>query len=247
MSVYILDSKLQSGLGEIPKLEPRSRLGIYVGHSPVHAGNVALVLNPRTGLVSPQYHVVFDNIFSTVPFMRSASVPPNWKTLVETSTKLATDEYFDLAKMWTLTDSFENNDVNETATDTPDNNLVDSLVSEGDIAPNNTSLGERRSPDIGMPTMINLDTAGLRRSPRTLSQYERPKRMTFFTMICLVTNVVATNASVIKNTSSYATRALIYMEEVHINFDGTPNFTHRFFFATSLADNESYILKEALK
>ena len=56
---FVLDSRLQSGIAGPPKWEPRSRLGIYVGHSPSHAGSVALVLNPRTGHVSPQYHVVF--------------------------------------------------------------------------------------------------------------------------------------------------------------------------------------------
>ena len=64
--VYILDSRLQSNPKGVPKWEPRSRLGIYVGHSPAHAGSVALVLNPKTGLVSPQYHVHFDDFFETV-------------------------------------------------------------------------------------------------------------------------------------------------------------------------------------
>ena len=31
-----------------------------------HGSNVALVLNPETGKISPQYHLVFDNIFSAV-------------------------------------------------------------------------------------------------------------------------------------------------------------------------------------
>ena len=74
--VYTLESKLQSGLGGISKWEPRSRLGIYVDHSPAHAGNIGLVINPRTSLISPQYHIVFDNIFSTAPFIRSATVAP---------------------------------------------------------------------------------------------------------------------------------------------------------------------------
>jgi hypothetical protein len=42
---------------------------IYVGHLSSHAGLVALVLNPCTGHVSPQFHVVFDDHFTTVPFM----------------------------------------------------------------------------------------------------------------------------------------------------------------------------------
>ena len=52
--VYVLDARLQDAGGPgVPKWEPRSRLGIYVGHSPYHSGSVALVLNPKTGLVSP--------------------------------------------------------------------------------------------------------------------------------------------------------------------------------------------------
>ena len=67
---FVLDSRLQSGIAGPLKWEPRSRLGIYVGHSPSHAGSVALVLNPRTGHVSPQFHVVFDDFFSTVSYMK---------------------------------------------------------------------------------------------------------------------------------------------------------------------------------
>ena len=52
--VYILDARLQSvGGGGPPKWYPQARLGIYLGHSPSHAGSVALVMNPKTGLVYP--------------------------------------------------------------------------------------------------------------------------------------------------------------------------------------------------
>ena len=62
--VYILDARLQSvGGGGPPKWYPRARFGIYLGHSPSHAGSVALVMNPKTGLVSPQFHLVFDDSF----------------------------------------------------------------------------------------------------------------------------------------------------------------------------------------
>jgi hypothetical protein len=60
-------------------------MAIYVGRSPLHASNVGLILNPRTGHVSPQFHVVYDNDFTTVPYLRSADVPPHWTQLVEAS------------------------------------------------------------------------------------------------------------------------------------------------------------------
>ena len=75
--VYLLDSRLQTNPKGVPKSEPQSRLGIYVGHSPDHTGSVALVLNPKTGLVSPQYHVVYDDQFITVNHMPDLIVPPN--------------------------------------------------------------------------------------------------------------------------------------------------------------------------
>ena len=73
--VYCLDAKLQRGIGGIPKWDPRSRLGVFVGHSPDHESNVALVLNPRTGLVSSQYHVIFDDTFSTIGHLQSDKAP----------------------------------------------------------------------------------------------------------------------------------------------------------------------------
>jgi hypothetical protein len=69
---FVLDSRLQSGIADPPKWEPRSRLGVDVGHSPSHAGSVALVLNPHTGHVSPQFHVVFDDLYSTVAYMEKS-------------------------------------------------------------------------------------------------------------------------------------------------------------------------------
>lgn len=48
------------------KWKPRSRVGIYLGHSPQHSRNVALVLDLQTGLVSPQFHVKHDPSFHVV-------------------------------------------------------------------------------------------------------------------------------------------------------------------------------------
>ena len=98
--VYTLDSRLQTNPKGVPKWEPRSRLSIYVGHSPAHTGSVALFLNPKTGLVSSQYHVVYDNQFSTVHHMRDLTVLPNWAQLVQNSSELVTTEQYDLTKTW---------------------------------------------------------------------------------------------------------------------------------------------------
>ncbi|KAL7462239.1 hypothetical protein ACHAXS_002628 [Conticribra weissflogii] len=81
------NGRLQTNPKGVPKWEPRSRVGVYMGHSPAHAGSVAMVLNPTTGHISPQFHVVFDDILSMAE-------------LVSNSAKLATNEDFDLTKTW---------------------------------------------------------------------------------------------------------------------------------------------------
>ena len=62
---FVLDPKLQDG-HKIPKFDPRSRQGLNLGWSPKHASSVPLVLNLTTGNISPQFHVVFDDWFTTV-------------------------------------------------------------------------------------------------------------------------------------------------------------------------------------
>jgi hypothetical protein len=97
---YVLDSRVQTNSKGLPKWEPRARLAIYVGHSPAHAGSVALVLNPKTGLVSPQFHVVFDDNFSTIPCLRDGTMPSNWAELVRNSSEAVTDEDYDITRTW---------------------------------------------------------------------------------------------------------------------------------------------------
>ncbi|KAL7470955.1 hypothetical protein ACHAXS_011261 [Conticribra weissflogii] len=128
--VFVLDGRLQSDPKGVPKWEPRCRVGIYVGHSPVHAGSVALVLNPTTGHISPQFHVVLDDTFSTVPYMRDQTVPPHWAELVRNSTELATDENFDLAQTWfqTVDDPSETAPLDANIITQDDNEI---LASEG--------------------------------------------------------------------------------------------------------------------
>ena len=74
---YVLEPRLTSAGGKIPKWQPRSRRGQYVGVSPVHAENIALIRNLNTGYLSPQYHIVFDDWFETV-YASDDEPPPNW-------------------------------------------------------------------------------------------------------------------------------------------------------------------------
>ena len=78
--VYVLEPRLTSAGGKTPKWQPRSRQGQYVGASPQHAKNIALVRNLKTGCLSPQFHVVFDDWFETV-HSRPELPPDKWEDM----------------------------------------------------------------------------------------------------------------------------------------------------------------------
>ena len=63
--VFVLEEQLQSGR-PYQKWRQRARVGIYLGQSPIHNRNVALVLHRNTGHISPQFHVKFDPSFHTI-------------------------------------------------------------------------------------------------------------------------------------------------------------------------------------
>ena len=73
--VYVLDNELQ-GNKPFHKWKDRADIGIYLGMSPHHGRNIALVLSRTTGLVSPQFHVKFDVNFDTV---RQIKVKSQWQ------------------------------------------------------------------------------------------------------------------------------------------------------------------------
>jgi len=63
--VYVLEAKLQNDQ-KLPKWNRRDCLGQFVGFSDEHSSMVAYVRHLTTGYISPQFHVVFDDLFETV-------------------------------------------------------------------------------------------------------------------------------------------------------------------------------------
>jgi hypothetical protein len=61
----VLQPELQDAK-KIGKWQPQSRRGMFLGVSSEHSSNVLLALNLVTGNVSPQFHTVHDDLFSTV-------------------------------------------------------------------------------------------------------------------------------------------------------------------------------------
>jgi hypothetical protein len=79
--VFALHHALAGGKS-IPQWDPRLRIGLYLGPSPLHACNVHLVLSLTTGLVSLQFHCCFDNFFETCKYgVSDMGISSTWQCL----------------------------------------------------------------------------------------------------------------------------------------------------------------------
>ena len=81
----VLDPTLQDG-HKLPKWQKRARCGVYLGVSPEHADSVGRVLNLETGAITPQCHVVHDELFTSVfgALTNKAMDADLWDTLLTT-------------------------------------------------------------------------------------------------------------------------------------------------------------------
>ena len=80
-SVLVLDYRNQSGIGGTLKWDPNSRPGVHLRPSLLHDVSIALVLNLKTGHISPQFHLTFDDELSTLSCLNDDVSPSNWVQL----------------------------------------------------------------------------------------------------------------------------------------------------------------------
>ncbi len=75
---FALNNSLASNKA-IPRWDLRAHIGLNLGPSLTHARNVHLVLSLTTGLVSPQFHVHFDDFFETCKYsVTDAGLSSTW-------------------------------------------------------------------------------------------------------------------------------------------------------------------------
>ena len=84
--VYILDPVLQAGK-KLPRWQPRSHRGVFTGLSPRHSSDMPLIINLQTGSIFPQYHVVFDDTFTTVSSIPEDQDPPSFLNEIDLEAK----------------------------------------------------------------------------------------------------------------------------------------------------------------
>ena len=72
----------RGGGGGVPEWEPRSQLGMNLGPLLSHLGSISLIVNLKTAIVSPQFHINHDDFFETVlPTAGNPHTCSNWQDL----------------------------------------------------------------------------------------------------------------------------------------------------------------------
>jgi hypothetical protein len=81
---FVLDPRLQDNK-KLPKWTKRSRCGMYLGSSATHHSTIGKILNLKTGAVSPQFHVVYDELFTTSfgKLTETAFDKDHWSSLID--------------------------------------------------------------------------------------------------------------------------------------------------------------------
>ena len=108
--VFVLDSRLQDGK-KIPRWSPRARQGMYLGLSSHHSSNVAWVYNLKTKNISPQFHLVFDDNFTTCDTYKTDKLPDNWDNLYKNKRY---EMQFDNDNKWHLDSSWDTQETKQT-------------------------------------------------------------------------------------------------------------------------------------
>ena len=124
---YVLDPRIQDG-NKLPRWNPRSKMGQFLGRSREHSSSVGLIRNLNTGAISAQFHVVFDDHFTTVSSdytQDNVLVPSNFKELFRFSREQHYDQN-DLIEMQRLQKKNNSDIVKKPKEPLPSRPLVDS-------------------------------------------------------------------------------------------------------------------------
>ena len=173
--VYVLENQLQLGK-PFGKWKERARIGIYLGQSPHHNRNIALVLNRDNGLVSPQFHTICDNNFTTVNddtskaswMIKAGFVAHKSKPRTKDATQDVTENMDQTFSRLQPHEGGKGNpmpsqDVHEEGRKRKRHDVSDEEHAEN----NNNETSPRQKPTVTWDkTTTNLNTDGLRRSGR---------------------------------------------------------------------------------
>ena len=192
----------------------------------------------KTGHVSPQYHVVFDDDFSTVPYLDSSEEPPNWCQLVSDSSEHVTDEQYNVATTWYSGQDADLPTVSNLGSTDGEMREEDATTSSN--APHSDSESSR--PTTSQP-FVDLSSLGLRRSTRKRSL---PNRLTYGLLVMAAGFLTVTAYAPTKMYHGFYSG---YDDYLDTSFDGTNNSMSIMgqMYLSGKINNEIYTLKEMMK
>ena len=90
--MYVLKPTIQDDR-KLPKWQPKSRQGAFLGFLDSHLTIIGLIKNLHTVSVSPQYHVVYNDLFTTVTNSGEDGIPvqqqsKHWENLIQKIRKI---------------------------------------------------------------------------------------------------------------------------------------------------------------
>ncbi len=244
--IFVLDPSLQQGY-KVPRWKPRSRIGVYLGFSPYHASSIPLVLSTTTGLVSPQFHVVYDDYFSTTKCLETNVLPTNWSNLLETSSFKYVDDDFNIDTFLdksTLTDELSSSQREITNPSPPSQrepeNPSSSFQSEESVATNASATSPQHSAPLRSGWNIN-------------QPYATRFRQKFIANTCPITDSATTTyddnsySAFISTQDSYpisSNNELSFLEHLACAASSNPDVLH---YGAMLKDKDKHLFEEDMK
>lgn len=162
---YVLNDELAAGKS-IPKWHKRARLGVYLGRSPNHAQSVALILNLATGLVSPQFHLKFDDLFETIK--DHDTYPNRWKSATHFRKKSRKDRELENRKE-------PSESVTKEMTQTP---ATSSESEHSTTAANTETTGRTNEPAVSNEQSSSQSTNDVHETAETVRKWSRRHKPT---------------------------------------------------------------------
>jgi hypothetical protein len=138
--------------------------------SPNHASNIPLVLSTTTGLVSPQFHVIYDNSFTTTTCLADNKLPTNWNNLLTTSSEKLVDKTFN-STICSDTSWFSPNSMSTDQSNLPSNTDLESPTLQREDTSSNQREGPLSSQPIDTATTPSSPTANRRSGWNSNHQY----------------------------------------------------------------------------
>jgi hypothetical protein len=182
--VYVLHPTLQDAK-KLPKWQRKSWRGIFLGFSPNHSTNVNLVLNPETGSITPQYHVVFDEKFSTTA---STVTEDSLTPAVHLWDTLRADGYEQHQSLQDSSDDFLPPDSfldPSNQTERIDHSVEPPTIAEtpDDYPLNTLQPADQLTPDPELQDVLPDEPTEIRRTTRSGRESKQPKHLRDFILL----------------------------------------------------------------